>query len=68
MISDIPVFTEIYAGFPVTFFRTGDAYDLASKMETVWNDGSCLPGIPEKYSFERTFSLVMDVISGVSAQ
>lgn len=68
VISDIPVFTEIYAGFPVTFFRTGDAYDLASKMETVWNDGSCLPGIPERYSFERTFSLVMDVISGVSAQ
>jgi glycosyltransferase involved in cell wall biosynthesis len=32
LISDIPVFKEIYEGFPVEFFRAGDAEDLKNKM------------------------------------
>jgi len=32
LISDIPVFKEIYDGFPVVFFRAGDAEDLKNKM------------------------------------
>ena len=32
IISDIPVFREIYDGFPVIFFRPGDAEDLKNKM------------------------------------
>jgi len=32
LISDIPVFKEIYDGFPVVFFRAGDAADLKGKM------------------------------------
>jgi glycosyltransferase involved in cell wall biosynthesis len=32
LISDIPVFREIYDGFPVVFFRAGDAADLKDKM------------------------------------
>ena len=32
LISDIPVFKEIYDGFPVVFFSAGDATDLKNKM------------------------------------
>jgi glycosyltransferase involved in cell wall biosynthesis len=32
LISDIPVFREIYTDFPVTFFRAGDTEDLKNKM------------------------------------
>jgi glycosyltransferase involved in cell wall biosynthesis len=32
IISDISVFQEIYDGFPVTFFRSGDVEDLKDKL------------------------------------
>jgi glycosyltransferase involved in cell wall biosynthesis len=32
LISDIPVLREVYAGFPVTFFKAGDASDLSNKL------------------------------------
>jgi len=31
MISDIPVFREIYSDFPVVFFKAGDSNDLKNK-------------------------------------
>lgn len=33
ILSDIPVYKEIYADFPVTYFRCGDADDLSKKIE-----------------------------------
>lgn len=32
IVSDIPVFREVYSDYPAVFFRTGDAEDLAEKM------------------------------------
>ncbi len=32
IISDIPVFKEIYSGLPVTFFKVSDSQDLANKL------------------------------------
>ena len=32
IVSDIPVFKEVYGGFDVTFFKTGDAFDLKEKI------------------------------------
>lgn len=32
ILSDIPVFKEIYEGLPVTFFKVGDNEDLAEKL------------------------------------
>jgi len=32
LVSDIPVFKEVYDGFPVVFFRAGDSADLKNKM------------------------------------
>ncbi|MFA6857377.1 MAG: glycosyltransferase family 1 protein [Treponema sp.] len=54
LISDIPVFREIYAQYPVTFFKNGDSCDLALKLL------SCMTippprNIPGLYSFRHTF-------------
>jgi len=37
LISDIPVFKEIYDGYPVVFFRAGDTADLKNKMLEIVN-------------------------------
>jgi glycosyltransferase involved in cell wall biosynthesis len=69
LISDIPVFKEIFDGFPVVFFRSGDAMDLKNKMmETLYSKKQTpkkkpskkeLPHVlPDelmnKYTFEKT--------------
>ena len=61
VISDIPVFKEIYKDFPVTFYKCGDASDLAEKIKEAYNleAPSVLPNI---YSFERTFNIIKDQI------
>jgi glycosyltransferase involved in cell wall biosynthesis len=69
LISDIPVFKEIYAGFPVTFFRAGDAVDLKKKMVTLLNDKTSLfPVLPDhlrnKYTFKKTASIILDELTG----
>ena len=59
VISDIPVFKEIYDGFPVTFFKTADSKDLAEKIMQAFN----LPSphnIPEKYSFKNTSEIIIN--------
>ena len=64
LISDIPVFKEIYEGFPVTFFRTGDSDDLKNKMiELLLNKTPPYPVLSndliKKYSFEKTASIIL---------
>jgi glycosyltransferase involved in cell wall biosynthesis len=58
LISDIPVFGEIYRDFPVTYFRTGDSHDLAQKMLS----SISLPAprsIPDTYSFQKSSKLIL---------
>ena len=64
MISDIPVLKEIYAGFPVTFFRSGDPSDIKEKMmELLVNKKTPSPVLSDdllsKYTFEKTASMVL---------
>jgi glycosyltransferase involved in cell wall biosynthesis len=64
LISDIPVFKEIYGDFPVTFFRTGDSEDLKSKlMELLFRKEPLPLVLPKelslKYTFEKTASAVL---------
>ncbi|MDR2143662.1 MAG: glycosyltransferase family 4 protein [Treponema sp.] len=64
LVSDIPVFREIYSGFPVTFFRAGDSADLKAKMESLLLDKKPevirLPEeLAEKYTFEKTASVIL---------
>ena len=42
LISDIPVFKEIYKDFPVTFFKAGDPKDLKEKMLTLLKEDNLL--------------------------
>ena len=59
LISDIPVFKEIYDGFPVTFFRSGDSDDLAKKLAFCANDASPIPPIPDRYSFKKSADIIL---------
>ena len=64
LISDIPVFKEIYAEFPVTFFRTGDSKDLKEKLTALLlNKKPTTLVLPEhlaiKYTFQKTASIIL---------
>lgn len=63
VISDIPVFKEIYDGFPVVFFESGNSNDLCKKMQRTFCDESPLGEIPEKYSYKKTASLILSEIT-----
>lgn len=61
VISDIPVFKEIYENLPVTFFEKENFNDLADKILNTYNMNS--PAIQEcPYSFERTYKIIMENI------
>jgi glycosyltransferase involved in cell wall biosynthesis len=65
LISDIPVFREIYGAFPVTFFRAGDAGDLKQKLLTLLKDKKprrliLSPDLAEKYSFKKTAGIILE--------
>ena len=63
IVSDIEVFKEVYADYPVTYFKCGDAGDLSEKLFSVWNENKPLPPFEEKYSFEKTASAILTAIS-----
>lgn len=59
VLSDIPVFKEIYKDFPVTFFKCQDSADLAQKLLDNWTIfGQHTISVPDKYSFEKTFEII----------
>ncbi|MDR2177988.1 MAG: glycosyltransferase family 4 protein, partial [Treponema sp.] len=64
LISDIPVFREVYGSFPVTFFKAGDSGDLKEKLLFLLRDqkyqGLTLPQeLVEKYSFKKTAGIIL---------
>jgi len=64
LISDIPVLKEVYADFPVTFFRSGDSADLKEKlMELLFNKNPPSPVLSDdlllRYTFEKTASIIL---------
>ncbi|MBQ9537681.1 MAG: glycosyltransferase family 4 protein [Treponema sp.] len=60
VLSDIPVFKEVYSGFPVSFFRAGDAADLEARMEEAWADKSPIPPLPDRYSYKKAASVIAE--------
>lgn len=60
VISDIPVFKEIYKELPVTYFETENANDLADKIQTAYNKK--VPEFNNSYSFEKTFDIINKVL------
>lgn len=67
IISDIPVFKEIYSDFPVTFFRAGDADDLSEKLlsfeDSPLSDDE-LSLIRGKYSYKKSAQKIVEVMGG----
>ena len=63
IVSDIEVFKEVYADYPVTYFKCGDAANLSEKLFSVWNKNKPLPAFEEKYSFEKTAKAILAVLS-----
>jgi glycosyltransferase involved in cell wall biosynthesis len=63
ILSDIPVFKEIYAGLPVTFFKTSDSADLAEKMRNIRPDVEYAPEkILKKYAAAQIASVIFAAI------
>ncbi|MCL2186307.1 MAG: glycosyltransferase family 4 protein [Treponema sp.] len=64
LISDIPVLKEIYADYPVTFFKTGDSGDLKNKLtDILLNKKASSPALSHnmisKYTFDKTVSIIL---------
>ena len=62
IMSDIPVFKEIYRDFPVTFFKTGDSRDLCSKLLEFENKKQDTLKLPDIYSFEKTYKIIKNTL------
>ena len=63
IVSDIEVFKEVYAEYPVTYFKTGDISDLKEKLLTVWQEDKAVPEFTEQYSFRKTADSILKAIS-----
>lgn len=62
IISDIPVFKEIYEKFPVIYFKTGDSEDLCRKLLSIDSEKLQNVSFPEIYSFEKTFNIINEYL------
>lgn len=62
VISDIPVFKEIYARLPVTFFRAGDADDLAAKIVLAYSEKRALPPVERIYSYKKSAQALLKIM------
>lgn len=64
IISDIPVYKEVYRSLPVTYFKSGDPYDLCIKLKEKLNteclDSSLL--IDTLYNFNTISQKILDFI------
>jgi glycosyltransferase involved in cell wall biosynthesis len=65
LLSDIPVFREIYGDFPVTFFKAGDSGDLKEKLLSLLMNKKpqrlSLPrNLAEKYTFKKTAGIILE--------
>ena len=64
IISDIPVFKEIYEGFPVTFFKSLDSDSLCQKLLEAEKDDSKIDisQLVEKYSYKKSAQKIIAVM------
>lgn len=60
VLSDIPVFREIYNDFPVTFFKVGDKNDLSQKInESLKSNKPVLSAsLQNKYTYDKCFKII----------
>lgn len=65
LLSDISVFKEIYEDFPVTFYEAKNIDDLTTKIIQQYNNPIDITNIPQKYSYEKTARIILDVLEEV---
>ncbi len=63
VISDIPVFKEIYKNLPAAFFGAGDADDLARKIVENYTIKEPLPPVERVYSYRFSAQAVLKRIA-----
>lgn len=68
LISDIPVFREVYSEFPVTYFKSGDPVDLKEMLLSLLKNKepqkiSLSDELINKYSYKKTAELIIREIS-----
>ncbi|MDR2842973.1 MAG: glycosyltransferase family 4 protein [Spirochaetaceae bacterium] len=64
LLSDIPVLREIYADFPVNFFKAGSPSDLKEKLVSILKDENRTVSLPETLRLKYTFKKVTEIIAG----
>lgn len=63
LISDIPVFKEIYRNYPVTYFKAGDSKDLCQKLLEFKDTEIDEASLPNQYSYAKSAQTIQSVIS-----
>lgn len=62
IVSDIPVFKELYFDFPVTYFRSGDEIDLAEKMSSTFKSIRLNEQQKNLYSYQNTAKIIFSIL------
>lgn len=62
LVSDIPVFKEVYEGLPVSYFATEDSDDLARKLIALWQESPLITPQKNRYSFKKTAAAMQTII------
>lgn len=62
ILSDIPVFKELYSDFPVTFFSSGDYRELATKMSWELSRIKLSDELKKRYSYRKTAATIISAI------
>lgn len=63
VLSDIPVFLEIYKDFPVRFFESENIDDLTDKIITEYQTPLNISNFPKKYSYEESANIILNNIT-----
>ncbi|MBQ0051341.1 MAG: glycosyltransferase family 4 protein [Treponema sp.] len=63
LISDIPVFKEIYGDFPVQFFKSENAEDLAEKLLNFDAKKVDISEIGKKYSYKASAEKIIETLT-----
>ena len=67
LISDIPVFKEIYSNLPVTFFKAGDSDDLCEKLLSLSKTEPPqidLSQVEQIYSYKSSAQIICSTMAG----
>ena len=62
ILSDIPVFKEVYKSMPVSFFKDGDSNDLHKNLLSLQRQGCDIELIKRQFSYKVTAQAILSTI------